>query len=211
MNQQEAKPNFLATQPGSEGVAFISVPDHELLRQIGAGSYGEVWLARNALGAYRAVKIVYRKSFEDSRPFEREFNGIQKFEPISRSHDGLVDILQVGRQDDYFYYVMELADDAAENPNDECRNPKEARNPNAETSASSEPIRTSSFVIPSSFDIRHSDLYTPRTLRHDLKQRGRLPVDECIEIGLALTTALAHVHKHGLVHRDIKPSNIIFV
>src|SRR3989442_24860 len=73
------------------------ISDHELLRRIGGGSYGEVWLARSALGAYRAVKVVDRKSFEDSRPFEREFNGIQKFEPISRSHDGLVDILPVGR------------------------------------------------------------------------------------------------------------------
>src|SRR5262249_31310773 len=25
------------------------------------------------------------------------------------------------------------------------------------------------------------------------------------------TSALAHMHRHGLVHRDIKPSNIIFV
>ena len=75
-----------------------------------------MWLARNALGSYRAVKVVYRKDFEDSRPFEREFSGIQKFDPISRSHEGLVDILQAGRQEDYFYYVMELADDS----NAEC-------------------------------------------------------------------------------------------
>src|SRR5262249_18014780 len=26
-----------------------------------------------------------------------------------------------------------------------------------------------------------------------------------------LTSALAHLHKHGLLHRDIKPANIIFV
>jgi serine/threonine protein kinase len=32
-----------------------------------------------------------------------------------------------------------------------------------------------------------------------------------LEIGLALTEALAHLHSHGLVHRDIKPSNVIFV
>ena len=70
-----------------------TIPDHELIRRIGGGSYGDVWLARNALGAYRAVKVISRRNFEDSRPFEREFRGIQKFEPISRSHDGLVDIL----------------------------------------------------------------------------------------------------------------------
>jgi len=108
-----------------------AVPDHELLRPIGEGSYGEVWLARNKLGTLRAVKIVYRRTFEDARPFEREFRGIQKFEPISRSHEGLVDILQIGGTDEYFYYVMELAD-PAQNPNDETRNPKEAPNPNDE-------------------------------------------------------------------------------
>jgi serine/threonine protein kinase len=94
-------------------VAFPLVPDHELVRLIGSGSSGQVWLARNAIGTYRAVKIVYESTFRHRRPFEREFNGILKFEPISRLHDGLVDILHVGRNDTagYFYCVMELADD----------------------------------------------------------------------------------------------------
>jgi serine/threonine protein kinase/lipoprotein NlpI len=89
------------------------IPDHKLLRCIGRGAYGEVWLASSVMGACRAVKIVWRRSFETDRPFEREFAGIQKFEPVSRSHDGLVDILHVGRNDEagYFFYVMELADD----------------------------------------------------------------------------------------------------
>src|SRR5215831_19481461 len=90
------------------------IPEHELVRTIASGAYGQVWLARNRLGVYRAVKIVHRASFDHERPFEREFAGIKAFEPISRSHDGLVDLLQVGRDDSagYFYYVMELADDA---------------------------------------------------------------------------------------------------
>src|SRR5262245_11395414 len=92
-----------------------AIPDHELLRKIGGGSYGEVCLSRNVLGSWRAVKIVYRNSFDHDRPFEREFAGIQKFEPISRTHESQVDIPHVGRGDGYFYYVMELADDAAGN------------------------------------------------------------------------------------------------
>src|SRR5689334_20544233 len=82
------------------------VPDHELLRRIGKGSYGEVWLARNVMGAYRAVKIVYRDRFESERPYQREFEGIRRFEPISRSHPSQLSILHIGCGPDYFYYVM---------------------------------------------------------------------------------------------------------
>src|SRR5512142_2007770 len=81
-----------------------SVPDHELLRCIGRGAYGAVWLARNVMGTFRAVKIVHRATFESDRPYEREFDGIQKFEPLSRSHEGLVDILQVGRNNHEGYF-----------------------------------------------------------------------------------------------------------
>ena len=100
---------------GVEGIRddapVVTVPDHELLRCIGRGSYGQVWLGRNVMGTYRAVKLVERATFQNARPFEREFNGILKFEPLSRSHPGLVDVLQIGRTEHCFYYVMELADD----------------------------------------------------------------------------------------------------
>jgi TolB-like protein len=91
------------------------IPDFELLRCIGRGSYGEVWLARNILGTYRAVKIVERKAFRDEEAFEREFSGLQRFEPVSREHDGFVAILHVSRNRPagFFYYVMELADNDA--------------------------------------------------------------------------------------------------
>jgi serine/threonine protein kinase len=86
--------------------------DHEILKPIGSGSYGGVWLARSAAGQLRAVKVVSRNRFSSDRPYEREFTGIRQFEPISRSHAGVVHILHVGRDDaaGYFYYVMELAD-----------------------------------------------------------------------------------------------------
>lgn len=101
---------------GADSTSEVSpqIPDHVLLRRIGKGAYGEVWLARNMTGAFRAVKVIYRRTFMDERPFQREFEGICRFEPISRSHQGLVTILHVGQNASagYFYYVMELADDA---------------------------------------------------------------------------------------------------
>jgi hypothetical protein len=82
-----------------------------LLRVIGRGAYGEIWLARTVTGAFRAVKVVYRSTFESERAFLREFEGMSAFEPISRAHDGFIDILHVGRTTEYLYYSMELADD----------------------------------------------------------------------------------------------------
>ncbi|HOC01711.1 MAG TPA: protein kinase, partial [Verrucomicrobiota bacterium] len=98
-------------RPGGEPAP--KVPDHEILRRIGRGAYGEIWLARSATGAYRAVKVVHRKAFDHDRPYEREFDGVKNFEPVSRKSESQVDILQVGRNDaeGWFYYVMELADD----------------------------------------------------------------------------------------------------
>ena len=157
------------------------IPDHELIRCVGRGSYGEVWLARNIIGTFRAVKIIRRANFDNDRPYEREFSGIQKFEPVSRTHPSLVAVLHVGRIEapapasPCFYYIMEVADDAV----------------------------SGAVIDPST--------YKPRTLAEDLKRHGRLSLKECVELGRPLTSGLDHLHQAGLVHRDIKPSNIIFV
>ncbi len=172
-----SSPTATGGGPVCPAPAVPAVPDHEMIRIIGRGRYGEVWLARNIMGAYRAVKVVYRGSFVEDRPFEREFDGIRKFEPISRSHPTQLNILHLGRNDagGYFYYVMELADDQRSGPQ-------------------IDPAR-----------------YEPKTLRHALDQRGRLSSAECLEIVLALATALERLHGAGLIHRDIKPANVIFV
>src|SRR5436309_4791410 len=75
------------------------VPDHEVLKLIGAGAFGEVWLARNVMGVYRAIKVIRKSKFDSEKPFLREFEGLRHFEPVSRTHDGFMDILQIGRND----------------------------------------------------------------------------------------------------------------
>jgi CHASE2 domain-containing sensor protein len=108
-----------ATRATAQAGETPAIPDHDLLRRVGQGAYGEVWLARDVIGTYHAVKVVDRKSFRnEAAPFEREFRGIQKFTPISRSHPGFVNILHVGRNDSagYFYYIMEVGDDEVAGP-----------------------------------------------------------------------------------------------
>jgi serine/threonine protein kinase len=129
------------------------------------------------LGSFRAVKVMWRGNFENEDDYFREFKGIQNYEPISRQHPGLVNILQVGRNDvaGHYYYVMELGDDQ-------------------ETGDQIDPVR-----------------YVARTLSSDLRRRHRLPVAECVTLGVALAEALHFLHEGRLVHRDLKPANIIYV
>ncbi len=155
----------------------VSIPEHQMIRRIGGGASGEVWLARNTLGAYRAVKIVRFRAGGRRQISLSELAGILRFEPVSRLHDGLVDILQVGggEAEGYFYCVMELADG----------------------------VTTGQAI--------NAETYLPRTLAQDIRQRGRLPVGECIRLGAAIASALGFLHRQNLIHRDLKPSNIIFV
>lgn len=153
-----------------------------MLRIIGSGSYGEIWLARGLTGVFRAVKVVYRATFESERSFAREFEGMSAFEPVSRDHEGFVDILHVGRTDTFFYYIMELADDLS----------------------SGRPLSPSASAA-------EIDSYTPRTLKAEIDRRKQLPIAQCLSLGVSLAEALADLHSRRLTHRDIKPANIIFV
>jgi polygalacturonase len=173
----ESPPDPVSGEPPFHAAGSPADSDFEILRLIGHGAYGEVYLARESRGGYRAVKVIFRESFDHDRPFEREYEGLRRFQVISRSYPDQVQVFHVGRRDEpkQFFYIMELADDQTTGQN----------------------------INP--------DSYTPRTLRSELKNRGRLPAAECARIGVTLVRALENLHENGLIHRDIKPSNIIFI
>jgi CHASE2 domain-containing sensor protein len=89
-------------------------PDYELLQPpIGEGSFGKVWIVRNAIGQWQALKAVYQSKFGVNRhPYESEFRGLQKYKPVSEKHPGLlrIDLVSKMKDEGYFYYVMELGD-----------------------------------------------------------------------------------------------------
>src|SRR5437762_4249635 len=40
-------------------------------------------------------------------------------------------------------------------------------------------------------------------------ERGAMPWDEALRVGIAMADALDKAHRRGVVHRDLKPSNVI--
>ncbi len=165
----------------------LDLPGLTLLRPVGSGSFGEVWLARTVTGQFRAVKIVWLR-----RPGETEsdarleelgdqvLRGVQEYlRRVSPGSSAGVAVLHVDRDPAgrFFYYVMELADDVA-------------------TGRDIDPER-----------------YEPLTLG-ELRRRSpgqKVGAAEVVRLGVKIAEGLATLHSAGLVHRDLKPSNIVFI
>jgi serine/threonine protein kinase len=103
----------------NDAVEFSEIPDYDIVECVGKGAYGRIYLAVNVIGGIRAIKVIQRNAFENQRPYDREFMGIVRCEPLSRGHPNLVSVLHIGRDrsNQFFYYVMELADDVTHGAN----------------------------------------------------------------------------------------------
>ena len=110
LNDEQATVVALVQPPKNS----TSIPDYDLVRMIGRGAFGEVWLARTVMGTWRALKIIRAEDERGRRSLEKEYDGVRQYDPVSRDHSNLVDILHLGKDSSgrFFYYVMELADTA---------------------------------------------------------------------------------------------------
>ncbi len=175
----------IAPSPSDQPVAVPDRPDAPeytfVAPPFGEGGFGKVWLVRNAIGQWQALKAVYQAKFgENTKPYEAEFRGIQHYKPISTQHLGLLNVDFVSNQkaEGYFYYVMELGD---------------GREPGWEEKPETyQPL-----------DLAQA------CARHD-KNRLPVHKCAEIGLALADALTFLH-EKKNLTHRDIKPSNIIFV
>jgi len=48
-----------------------------------------------------------------------------------------------------------------------------------------------------------------KTVKELIKEKGKIGIDEAVNIVYEIADALSYAHKNGVIHRDVKPSNII--
>jgi serine/threonine protein kinase len=101
--------------PENEDQDRPTVPDFDLIRPIGRGGFGQVWLAKNrATGHLRAVKVIPVHTPGRADPAGREIVSLTRLETnVGRHHPNLLTIHHVGKTTDHLFYVMDLADDAS--------------------------------------------------------------------------------------------------
>ncbi|MHB1038579.1 MAG: serine/threonine-protein kinase [Pirellulales bacterium] len=103
------------SQQPSDRPGTAEVPDFALIRLIGEGAFGTVWLASNqTTGRLRAVKVIPLRSASAGSPARREIVSLKHLEAhIEDQHPNLLTIYHVGRTAEHLFYVMDLADDVS--------------------------------------------------------------------------------------------------
>ncbi len=129
----------------------------ELVREVGRGSFGVVFEARDRqLGRMVAFKAV-RPGRESQVVFRQEVLQREAEAAAQLNHPNIVSLYDVGACESGPYLIMELL--------------------------------------------------RGETLRDRLR-RGRLPLQEALEIAIEVAWALDHAHGAGVIHRDLKPANV---
>ena len=166
--------------------------DFRLLRRLGSGGMGVVYLARQeSLGREVALKLIRPEQlfFPHARErFRREVEAVARLQ-----HPGIVPVYTVGEEEGVPFFAMERIAGCT----------------------LAEGLNELSGRAPES--LRGSDLAAV-IARHD-RQDGEAPPDgvgqlpeswleTCLRLVLQVAEAMAHAHEQGVLHRDLKPSNI---
>jgi serine/threonine protein kinase len=102
-----------ANNPSDNDPRVPELPDVDLLRQIGQGGFGQVWLATNrTTGQLCAVKVIALDQSSSTDPAGREIASLTRLGAnFQLRHANLMTIHHAGKTDEHFFYIMDAADD----------------------------------------------------------------------------------------------------
>ncbi len=131
---------------------------YELLVKIGEGGMANVYSARDSLLNRTVTVKVLKDYLVSDQDFVRRFRK-EAQAAAALSHPNIINIYDVGEEDDIHYIVMEYVQG--------------------------------------------------KTLKEVIRENGRIPVEDAVEILRQITEAINHAHSNQVIHRDIKPQNIM--
>lgn len=193
----------------------LRIGDFRIIRRIGAGGMGVVYLAEQAnTGLQVALKVIGRSLTEAAIKdrFRREATAI-----AALNHPGIASIHFVGQDNQICYIAMQYIDgvslrlvidrmriaDSANVTIDHCIHKEDENEP-----------ATERFDIPALAEtevleqkpLTHNPFRSPRATSG---ARNTEHIRRCVEIARDVAGSLEHAHSRGVVHRDVKPDNIM--
>lgn len=192
--------------PLAPGQVFAN--DFELLRPLGAGGMGEVWLARERpLGREVALKVM-RESEGPARSerFRREARALASLE-----HPSILPVMR-GGEDPATRRPFLATRAILLSPEDIrrlCRDVLRCPLPRGVAEASAEPHAES--AEPAEFSGGAGGGAARSLALADLLDGGKaLPQEAVLRLARDLAGALGAAHAAGILHRDVKPSNVLY-
>ncbi len=157
------------------------IKDFEIIRSIGKGGFGSVYLVRDVTGTMLALKVVRRGEGVDYGLYDREYNSLCSYRPLSGKHPNLLTILHIGLDEDngFFYYTMPLADNLAGAAGDpDTYRPKTLENVISGPGTAAMPVRDAvSAVLPLLDALEFLHKSKPSRLHRDVKPANILIID----------------------------------